>query len=169
MTFGCQVWDSPSKWAETPCCKCNSYFNVRRLNIHKFPYKDQEFYPSLSTIITYSRPCLPLLHPPPCGPNLPQVRLTDKIRLSTYVLNTITIPVVPSTRNKVARMQIGADAESLVVMRMIRQINPDIRTAIDEREPGRLDFITAVFVDLVDIRAGRDAVVLSWRKRLVAP
>ena len=53
----------------------------------------------------------PLLH----SPNLPQMRLPNKLRLRAHILDPVAIPMVAGASNQVLRMQIRGLAEGEVV------------------------------------------------------
>jgi hypothetical protein len=99
--------------------------------------------------------------PPLNRSNLPQMRLSDKIRLRRNILNTVTIPMMAGARNQIARVDITADARARRKVRVVAQIEPDIRVAVDESQARGGDVPAAVLVVLLEVGSRRETVVFA--------
>ena len=88
----------------------------------------------------------PFLH----NPDLPQMRITNELRLSRNILDPVAIPVVASASDQELRMQIGISGIERVPRRslvtMVADLVPHVLITINVRQPWRRDEVSAVVV-----------------------
>jgi hypothetical protein len=98
------------------------------------------------------------------SPDLPLVRLSDICRLSVYILNPIAVPMMPCASDQVTGVLVTADPWLRRQIRVITQIKPHIRAAVNKSEVLGFDVPSAVLVVVVQFRRLGDAVMLTSRK-----
>jgi hypothetical protein len=80
------------------------------------------------------------------SPDLPFVRLPDVCWLRVNVLDAVAVPVMSRSRDQITRVLIAADSRLGRQIRMVAQIEPDVRAAVNQSQVLSLDVPAAVFV-----------------------
>jgi hypothetical protein len=90
-------------------------------------------------------------------------------RFRTHILDSITIPMMSSSRNQIARVLVATNPWLWRQIRMVAKIEPNIRVPVNEREIRRLKIPTTVLVVVIQLRASGNTVVLSCWEGPCAP
>lgn len=101
--------------------------------------------------------------------DLPLVRFPDVGRLRINVFDTIAIPVMSRPRDQIARILVATNSRLGCQVRVIAQIEPNIRAAVNQGQVLSLDVPAAIFVVVVQFRRLRDAVMLASREGPCTP